>query len=423
MMLDYLRQLFSIFFAITVLYMLLDCEIKFKKNRYLLGLYAAIVIFFDGFVLLNYGYTFFMKAFPLLVHLPVFLAFVFISKFKPIKVFFVQLTVIAICTSFTSMGLILSYFFDSSRVAVNITVYILYLPTLFLIYKYIRPTFLYMMRNTDKGWLGFCIIPLSYVILLYSTGQYNLDAIIIGRIIKNTVLFFIMAFSSYYMILRFFRQTREHLSLQDEQNLLKTQVSAAQVHLESLKESQEKTIIYRHDMRHHLNLIDAYLADNNKAEARKYIKEVGNTIEDAVVEKYCNNYSVNLILHSYISKAKDEGIAVETQIDVPYKNAVSDMDLCVIFSNAIENATNACKNIMNVKDRFIKIDCKNKNDKIYIRITNSYEGNIQFVDGMPESTKEDHGLGTKSIAAVAQKYGGLCSFTAVDGVFTTSIIL
>ena len=35
-------------------------------------------------------------------------------------------------------------------------------------------------------------------------------------------------------------------------------------------------------------------------------------------------------------------LTVETQIDLPEKNAVSDMDLCVIFANAIENAVHAC---------------------------------------------------------------------------------
>jgi sensor histidine kinase regulating citrate/malate metabolism len=48
---------------------------------------------------------------------------------------------------------------------------------------------------------------------------------------------------------------------------------------------------------------------------------------------------------------------------------------------------------------------------------------VEFADDLPVSTKENHGLGTKSIAAIAQKYGGVYSFTAEDGVFTTSIIL
>jgi two-component system, LytTR family, sensor histidine kinase AgrC len=267
------------------------------------------------------------------------------------------------------------------------------------------------------------MIPLSYCIILYSYGRFNLDEVDIHRSHISVALLFCLAFSAYYMIFRFFRQTREQLILQDEQNVLISQVTAAQLHFEALEESQEKTVLYRHDMRHHLNLINSYLADNNRKAAQKYIAEVERTIDEAVVEKYCSNYTVNLILYSYITHAKKEDIDVETQIDLPEHNTVSDMDLCVIFGNVIENAINACIGILNVNDRFLKIVCKSKNNKLFIQLTNSCKGNVEFADGLPVSMKDDHGLGTKSIAAVAQKYGGVYSFAAADGVFTTSIIL
>jgi sensor histidine kinase regulating citrate/malate metabolism len=130
-----------------------------------------------------------------------------------------------------------------------------------------------------------------------------------------------------------------------------------------------------------------------------------------------------LILSSYIAKAKKEEIIVETQIDLSEKTAILDMDLCVIFANALENAVNACKRMPNTIDRTIKIVCKTKSNKPFIQITNSYEGKVTFVDDMPVSTEENHGLGTKSIAAVAQKYGGVYSFEGKNGVFQVSVIL
>jgi sensor histidine kinase regulating citrate/malate metabolism len=232
-----------------------------------------------------------------------------------------------------------------------------------------------------------------------------------------------MAFSAYFMIFRFFVQTQEQLNLQNEQNLLKKQVTASQVHLETLQESQEKTIMYRHDMRHHLNLIDTFLEDDNKTAARKYIAEVEKTIQGAVVEKYCSNYTVNLLLSFYLAKAKNDQIKVQTQIVLPEETTVSDMDLCVIFSNAIENALNACLQIPDISDRAIQIVCYVKNNKLFIQITNSCQGAVLFDNGLPLSTEENHGLGTKSIAAVAQKYGGVYSFQAEDGFFKSSVIL
>jgi two-component system sensor histidine kinase AgrC len=84
---------------------------------------------------------------------------------------------------------------------------------------------------------------------------------------------------------------------------------------------------------------------------------------------------------------------------------------------------NASKRIDNINARTLKIICKAKNDKLSIQIVNSYEGTVIFEDEMPVNKEENHGFGTKSIAAVVQKYNGVYSFSAMDGVFKTSIIL
>lgn len=422
-MMNLIGSLLTLIYAISLMYMLLDFEVKRKKDLYHMGLFITAVLICSGYVLVEFGYANFMKVYPLLINIPSFIAILFVSKYKGIKLFFVLLTVFVLCTPPIYIGLIISSFFGFNRTIHNAVCLILYIPSGFIVYRYLRPLLLYMLRNKDKGWLGFCTIPLSAFGLIYITGMKNLSNLRSASTLLVLLLALILTFAAYVMILRFFKQTKEQFILQNEQNLLKMQVVAAQMHFEALKESQEKTILYRHDMRHHLNLIGAYLADNNRAAAQKYITEVEKNIEGTVVEKYCNNYTVNLILYSYILKAKNEQITVETAINLPEENDVSDMDLCIVFSNAIENAVNACKSIPNTKDRTLKILCKTKNNKLFIQITNSYQGTVLFVDDMPVSNKENHGLGTKSISAVVQKYGGVYSFTAENGVFKTSIIL
>jgi len=420
---DLIWLLLTITFATILVSMLIDCEVKHKKDLYWMGFFVTFMILFDIFVWINFGHKTFMKFYTLLAQIPLFIAFIFVSKYKGMKLVFVHLTVIALVSSIVLIAILISSFFGLNETYMNFICLILYIPTGFITYRYFRPYILYMLRNTDKGWLGFCIIPLTYSMITYSYGKYNLSSMISQASLVPIMRGLIFSLVSYILILWLFKQTREQLTLQNEQNLLQMQIVASKQNLEMLKESQEKTIIYRHDMRHHLNLIDAYLEDDNKTAARKYIDEVEKSIEGTVFEKYCNNYSVNLILSSYIAKAKKEEIIVETQIDLPEKTAISDMDLCVIFANVIENAVNACKKIPNPKDRTLKIVCKTKSHKPFIQITNSYEGKVVFVDNMPVNTDRNHGLGTKSIAAVAQKYDGVYSFTAQDGLFQTSIIL
>ncbi|MFZ7133972.1 MAG: GHKL domain-containing protein [Eubacteriales bacterium] len=67
---------------------------------------------------------------------------------------------------------------------------------------------------------------------------------------------------------------------------------------------------------------------------------------------------------------------MEIHIDLPEQNILSDMDLCIILGNTIENAINTCTGILNANDRFLKNICKNNNIKLFIQIMNSFKVNV-----------------------------------------------
>ena len=423
-MLDQIKSLFTFIFATGFMYLLLDCDFKNKKKLYLLIPFLSVLAIVDTYIFLHHGYFYFMKLYPLLINLPMVISFAFVSKFKLSKVLFVQVTIVALVLSVSLLAVILAGLMGANKDMVNILSCIIYLPYTIIVYVLIRPSILYMLRNSEKGWLSFCIIPISYSILLYTASSYNLNSIEISpKTVIISLLILILAVTAYYQILRNFRQTREQISLQNEQNLLIAQVEASHARLKTMMESQEKTIIYRHDMRHHFNLISAFLSDNNITATKKYIEEVQSTIASTVIDDYCSNYAVNLILSSYISKAKSDSISVETQISIPEINKITDMDLCVIFSNSIENAIQACLKLKDAKDRLLQIVCKSKNDKLFIKITNSYSGALNFDDKIPVNQEENHGIGTKSIVSVVNKYQGVYSFTADNNLFEFVVII
>jgi len=424
MMLDLIKSLFTFIFAMGFMYLLLDCDFKSKKKVYFLIPFLLVIAIIDAYIFLHHGYFYFMRLYPFLINLPMVILFASVSRFKLSKVIFVQVTIVALVLSVSLIAVILAGLMGADKDMVNILTCIIYLPYTLIVYKLLRPSIYYMLSNSDKGWLSFCIIPISYSCLLYAASRYNLSTIAISpKTVIVSLLILILAVTAYYQILRNFKQTREQIRLQNEQDLLKAQVEASHARLETMMESQEKTMIYQHDMRHHLNLISAFLADNNITATQKYIEEVQSAIASTVVEEYCSNYAVNLILCSYLSKAKSGLISVETQISIPENNRISDMDLCVIFSNSIENAINACLKLKDTKDRLLKIVCKNKNEKLFIKITNSFSGAIDFVDKIPVNKEENHGNGTKSIVSVVNKYQGMYSFKVEDNLFEFVVII
>jgi hypothetical protein len=50
-------------------------------------------------------------------------------------------------------------------------------------------------------------------------------------------------------------------------------------------------------------------------------------------------------------------------------------------------------------------------------------GEVRFDGEFPVPEDKEHGVGTRSIASIAGKHGGVFSFTAKDGLFNTTIML
>ncbi|SET70171.1 GHKL domain-containing protein [Natronincola peptidivorans] len=422
-MMDLMEFIITLGYSITLMCMLLDLEVKRKKGTKMMALVMILFLACGAFVWSSLGYKDFMILYPVFVQVPLFIAFWFFSKYKGIKLLFVLLTVIVLSSPPLLLGHIVSAIFGYNDVIVNVVCIVMYLPMTFIVYKYFRPLFLYMLRNTKKGWVTFCLIPLSYNAFTYLLGRYDVELVREEPIFWLDSLVAILIIAAYVLILRFFKQTREQFVLQNEQNILAMQVSALQERCETMKEAEENTMIYRHDLRHHLNLLNGYLAENKFAEIKKYITEIETNLEDTVTIKFCENTTVNLILSSYINKANHEKIMVEPQVYIPQGCKVSEMDLCIIMANALENAINASRNIKEINDRRISISCKYKNDKLFIQVTNNFSGEVKFAEDIPISAEENHGFGTKSIVAIVQKYSGLYSFSVEDGVFKMRVII
>ncbi len=60
-----------------------------------------------------------------------------------------------------------------------------------------------------------------------------------------------------------------------------------------------------------------------------------------------------------------------------------------------------------------------------IRVENCYEGEINFVGGLPSTAKDAryHGYGMKSIQSIVEKYNGSMTVKAADGWFELRILL
>jgi hypothetical protein len=408
-------------YGLLIMVFLLDIRMD-KKNLVTLSAYVAISVIFQFILYAILGWPFLEKVYPFVVHLPLLTFFCTFFKKRLDCVLFVLCTAYILTTPRRWIGDLLALFFNNNQSIAAIFKMIVSIPLLFVIYKYLRPYVIKILAYSDVKIRLLVIIPLIYYVIAYLTTVYT-QLLYLSRVVVIGILTTGLASVFYYFLVAYFNELEKRFEIQNEQNILSVQLSALQARTETMKQAEENAMIHRHDLRHHLHLINGYLIENNTAEAQKYIVAMEETIDNTATVKYCDNQAINLILSSYINMAKNENIAVKTQAYIPKTCEIADMDLCIILANAIENAINACMNIKETSNRKINISCKSKNDKLFIEVTNSFIGVLQFKNDMPVTDRNNHGFGTRSIAATVEKYKGIYSFTAQDGIFKMNVIL
>ena len=196
------------------------------------------------------------------------------------------------------------------------------------------------------------------------------------------------------------------------ERLYQSQIS----HFDMLKKEMEQTKAMRHDLRHHLLLMEEYISNNQYDKLGKYMKEYRSASVVGELQEYSPIDVINTLTHHYHGLAQQSGIRLDVRCDLkaakdPCYTEMSDADLCCLYANLMENAVEACRR-MQEGDKFIRVAVfRTASNTLYIRVWNSAE-EVQARGGRFLSSKvgAPSGYGLLSVEAICKKYGGKAEF-------------
>lgn len=192
----------------------------------------------------------------------------------------------------------------------------------------------------------------------------------------------------------------------------------------NLNENTKSLREFKHDYKNMLIALDIYLNNNDIAAAKDFINKSNMIIREK--NKYnTGNYILDALLFdkSKIAEKYNTEIIFKGNI---YENEIDNIDLCIIFGNAIDNAIEACQQFRLDVKKEIDIIIKHLNGFITLTITNPVMSQIQIKNNTIYSTKDDsinHGFGIKSIKKIIDKYSGELEMTSENNIFTLEIYL
>ena len=213
-----------------------------------------------------------------------------------------------------------------------------------------------------------------------------------------------------------------------------------------MKREEDKTIIYqnklmkqqmdeieniymtmrgwRHDYHNHLQSLKGYLSLNKVEQMKNYLNELETDLDSIDTLYHSGNLQLDSILNAKLAIAEKGQIRIHCDASIPPQLHVSDLDLCVILGNLLDNAIESCRKIKNPDERFIRVYIGILKKQLYISITNATSETVkQRTDHYFTTKRGDHGHGLKRVDQVVKKYDGYLNRQNEPGVFATEIVL
>ena len=411
----------TLMYVFVLLWILMGVDLKSfsRRDRWVIPFVALLLCFANDLLRKLVGQAVYSKLLILTMHLPTFFLFLYIAKRGFIKTFFMILTAL-VFTAPTMMisNIVRRLLGADSALVLLLSNLISYVAMLSLAWFVMRKSFTYLMIYGDsRFFLILSILPVvfySYLLVGANQDFSSLDSFS-GYVIRWLPM--IEAFSFYFLIPYIYQSLREKMLIQSTQDALQQEISSAEDQIALLNETNQQMAVYRHDVRHHINLLNGLLADGKIERAQEVLNTSMADLDAITPKRYCENETLNLLCASYDNKAKRLGVQLKINALLPKEVPLSDTELCSVISNGLENALRATSQA-EVAEKWIDFSCYVRQNIIFMQIQNPYSGQVVIRDGLPVSSREGHGYGCYSIQAITQRNGGLCSFEAENGVFS-----
>lgn len=227
-------------------------------------------------------------------------------------------------------------------------------------------------------------------------------------------LFLFVIFMSYYG----YQQKRNQIELLKEKN------KVMQQEYRNIVSWSRKRSSLIHDAKNHLIALEGILSSGETDRALQYVTQLLNKEDEREQIAYTDDAVLNSLLNEKISWAKTLGIDIKICIDDLNDPFVTDVDVCVLLSNLLDNAVEAAGKAHG--KRSIVASLKEFTWGNMVQVENSCMEPSKETTDRPQTTKKnkrEHGIGLQNVESVVEKYRGTIKYERREESFCVTIML
>ncbi len=292
----------------------------------------------------------------------------------------------------------------------------------YMVYRYFSGDAFYTVAEMQQMFLVFIPILMIFIMSQYINMvefEYQFEVLEdggpSGYLLSHGQMFamHVLGLASLFCILFTYKKLQQNFRLSTELSLLEQEEHSLNQYVEEAKARYDETKSFRHDIKNHITVMKELLKGGKMEEAVSYIEDMDSMAEKMSFPCSTNNPVVDILVGNKLGLAKSMGIHVNCSLFLPYPCNLRDIDICIVLSNALDNAIHACKHMDAGTGKYIHVSGRIQGDFLMLEVKNSFSGKGTFKQG----------TGLSNVKTVAEKYGGAMSIETRGDVFVLHVLL
>ena len=208
--------------------------------------------------------------------------------------------------------------------------------------------------------------------------------------------------------------------LEMERNLYRQQALQYQYY-ERQEEKYEESRKLIHDIRNHIQAMEALYSREGAMEAARYAGDIHRMLNRFGQKYYTSEKLLNLILNDKADAMQRAKVREDIKVGELSLAFMESTDVTALFANLLDNAIAAASGS---REKYVRLRVGEARQFLSIVMENSCDSKPRCKGGRFRSAKPGHeGLGLEIIRRTVERYGGDVSFEWRDGVFYTRVLL
>lgn len=293
------------------------------------------------------------------------------------------------------------------------------IPIMILIYMVIYRLFSGKLREwVEYSFIKTKLLSVAAIVLVFivflnqRVGAFPQQYLVYGAYILGDIFCLLLLFGIFY-----------ESGLEQKYLIMEQLLYAEQKKQQMTKESVELINRKCHDLKHQIGVL-RMMGDSKEKE--EYIKEIEKAAMFYESSAKTGSQMLDLLLMEKLLYCEKHRIKLSCIAEGDKLDFLDAMDLYSVFGNALDNAIESVVQEEDEKKRIISFKVVSHGQILSIHFENYIGHELEFVDGMPLTTKKDkqyHGFGMMSIRYIVEKYGGTLQVSSNNNIFYLNILL